>query len=355
MNEHLQIPSDPNENLTVPDEYIDEIRTPSERIEVMYQDLTEKAAILSKEIFTDELEAAMANDAFHRYTMNALEQIDELSSTEVQVGGVGVRIPDVSLRPFHDDSNEVEIEGIAAMYPKEKPLRALNDAELANGYIYGAYSYIIQSDPEKDEYRLSPQLIVKLKQIEKSKVALDGAGANLFEVAVTMSALVSLDGTSKFSVPELQEIRDRNELFESAARLGLVNSMLTKQLNKLKQILHNEQQGMYSSLNNVEILEKIGNLAAIQSKKGEEYSALVSELILDTLGEGRHVRFTLVEKLTDEIMTETRIIGVIMGVNMPDDTNDQIKPSIVVNEVDMNTFTATGRIINFDEIIAFEF
>jgi len=345
-----------SEQLKIPEEYIEEIRTPEERVELIVQDLVAKGIELSKVTYTNHAEATIANEDFNNYILYQLAKVSELSAIEVKVGGIGVQVTDVSLMHIAEEDEEgVEIEGIAAVYPKKKPLRVFEELESTDVFIDGSYTVVSDVNKNGTEFKVKPHLIAQLKSVEKTGVTLAATTIDLFSVTVPRRAIIALDGTASFSIHELEEVRQKDQIYENVAVLGLSQSILMKQINKLRQILFSVDDIEFSEVQKLEILRRIGRLAGKESKKSELHATVMRELLLDVLGEGRTVRLTVVERLTDEIMTESRIICVIMGVNMPGPDDLHSAPSLAVNEVDMHTQTAEGRVVKFDDIQRFEF
>ena len=347
--------SDEFKLLVISEEYKDEIRTPHERTELVVEKLIAIGTELSNNTYYDYTAAGMANIDFNNHALALLGEITELSQIEVKIRGNGVRVPDVVLTGVQDESDGVVTEGIAAVFPRDKPMRNLEDPESDMSYIQGVYSTVLDVNRDGSEFKIQPNLVMALRHQQRMNVPLQSTSINLFSVTTNMCALASLDGTATFSIPELEEVRDRNRIYENIAHFGLSHSILMKQINKLKQILHSEVDNNYSQLKKLEILQSIGRLAGHESLRSEAHADLMSELILDVIGEGRTVRITMVERLTEDIVTETRVLGIVMGITMPDSQNVNSVPSIVINEIDVHTNTAEGKIVNFNDIKGFEF
>jgi hypothetical protein len=317
-----------NPEHAVPAELLEELRTPEERAELVFKELQKEAADIATKSFSDHLEATMALDSLVVSFNEKLNTIDRVSLMPFQLSGEGVSIPEYSLGAAEDE--DTNSAGIAFMFTKGNTMRSLETFETVTGAFEGVAGSLYMKDDDSQDLKVRMSALFNLAGYDTHPVLIQGTDIAVASIVVRKRAVVDLSDDFTVISTELEKVRKDHDIVNRIARSGLTTSMFVRQLNKMRQALHNEDTVEFKPMDKISVFQQVGALGGEHARKSDEHRRLVTDAIMALFGESRTLKLEFTELIEGVVEVESNYEGVLTDTIFSSGKDDDVESSIVI-------------------------
>lgn len=325
-------------------EYIEDLRTPAERLEEFFAQITKEGSELRTFQFDTPGDASIAADKFTANFQDKIQDLSEVHTTKIRLGGSDVRVPEYDLRSAVNPENDDK--GLAILVSGENMLRPLQPFEYEEGYFSGVMTNVIEKE-DNQGYGVVSNAIFHLEKTENNPVNVVGTDLSIMDIVIRRKALVELGDDSELVSVELEALRQKYDIASKVSREGLTSTLFIKSLRNLQRAIHSEDTTQYTTLDKVKLFSHLGKLGSAYSRRGQEQSSIVSSAIVDAIGSTRRIQVEFNEMFEDTLAIPMVITGRLNMVIMPDSEEDTTKPAIVLEYDDGHKMIEFDRVLNF--------
>lgn len=325
--------------------------TPAEQLEEAIKSVDQAALKMSHERFETHYEAHQRGVQFMNEHSLSIAEIPNVHEISVRLSGDTVLNPVAGFSSI--DVGTTTKKGLAMIYDVEELVKRQDEYDHVVGEVSGFWHTVRQA--EDGRFAVSPYIVATLDKVERGNVFLPESTVSLIELNIVRRALVELNGKTRITALELEDVRHRDQILKDMSRLSLSNTDFKYYLDKLPQLFHNDSPEEYVPVKNLKLIHRLGSLGADMSRKDSENSSVVTSALNHVIKPGRLMLVDYLTPFSDHILDERQVKGHFVHASMPSGPNDDSEPALVIERIQNGEATNDLKLIPFKDITALKF